>query len=110
MWGGGHRSGAAGMGCYGTFQGAALNVHSEPQLCLPRGPRLGRRFSASSPVMVWVKLTSEKQLSSQDRCQAEGQRACLAAAMATSADIRDHDAGFGSLGPLSRRSLPAPAG
>ena len=108
--GGGHRSGAAGTGCYGMFRGAALNVHPEPQLCLPRGPRLGQHFSASSPVTVWMKLASEKQLSSQDHCQAEGQRACLAIAVATSADTRDQDAGFCSIGPLSRRSLPAPAG
>ena len=57
-----------------------------------------------------MKLASEKQLSSQDRCQAEGQRACLAAAVATSADTRDHDAGFGGPGPVSRRLHPAPAG
>ena len=60
--GGGHTSRAARMGCYGTFRGAALNVHPEPQLCLPRGPRLGQSFSASSPVTVWMKLASEKQL------------------------------------------------
>ena len=51
-------------------RGAALSVHPEPQLCLPRGPRLGQSFSASSPVTVWMKLASEKQLSSQDHCQA----------------------------------------
>lgn len=92
------RSGLPEQGCCGTFE-CLSQCHPNPSSVPSQEPKVRTMFLCLLSVTIWMKLASEKQLSSQDRCR-QRQETCLAAAVATSADARDQGfSGFCSPDP-----------